>query len=172
MPWKLSRQLTTPYELCHGDKPCVRTWLPLLSGWCFNHVKDSNLYISSTQSQTLAGIAIGCMKYSNTMSLCNPTTIRIYTTGNYYLDLGWHMNTLFFLKYNGGIFVGTHSYYSNPIINSYLPGTKILYRPPNSDPIKGAVCSIHIDYTGTTSPEEDTAYYIHLQNSELISLTL
>ena len=64
---------------------------------------------TSIQYQTLARIAIGCVKASNEMQFYNLVTRIIYKTGEYDMDPGRHTNIYFGLTCDEGIFVGTYS---------------------------------------------------------------
>eukprot|EP00978_Attheya_sp_CCMP212_P015827 scaffold40960_cov50-Attheya_sp.AAC.2 len=69
--------------------------------------------------------APGCLK----SQLTTPST-------NYKLDPGRHTPNLFGLTYDGGIFVGLYSNNSSPVAEPYPPGTRLLFRRPDSQPQK------------------------------------
>ena len=80
------------------------------------------------QLQTLAGIVIGWATKSNMMTLHNLVKISFYTTGDYVLNPGRHTKSHFGITWDGGIFVGTWSYYSEPAPEPYPPSINGDYR--------------------------------------------
>ena len=88
VPGWLGRRLTTPFELVHGVKPASSTWFELFSVGYFDHEVENNATKSKLEVQTLAGIAVGRDKKSNTIKFYNPLTKAYYSPPVYKLDEG------------------------------------------------------------------------------------
>ena len=82
----------------------------------------------------------------------------VYTIIHYKLDPGHHTNKNISLNYNGRIFVGTYSSYSEPDPEPYPPGTQVRCRTPNFEPVQETVYSIPQPYTISVILKEDTYY--------------
>ena len=78
MPCRLSRRITTPFELVHNCKPDARTWFELFSVGYFKHEEDRDNQRSNAEDQTLDSIAVGRDNMSNTIVFYNPITRRYY----------------------------------------------------------------------------------------------
>ena len=122
-------------------------------------------------SQTLLGITIGRATNSNATIFYKPVTQSIYTTGECALKPECHTNTHFGLTYDGGIFFGIYSSYSEPSPGTYPPGTKIIYCPTDFYPVQGTAYYKPPPYKTPVTPEEDPTYSIKLQNGDLVGIT-
>ena len=86
VPGRINRRLTTPYDLVYGRNCAQRhgSDFPLLA--TSNHDKDNTESHSTSQAQTLEGIAVGRDDRTNTIIFYNPLTKSYYHPPAFCLD--------------------------------------------------------------------------------------
>ena len=162
--WKLSRQISTPYDIIHGNKPNTRTWFALLSVRYFDQVKYDNIYRYSSQSNVWKTL-ISC-HYTNPQQ-------ESYT---YQANMTWiqgdtKMHTLASNMMELSLLVPK---YHTPNPFRGLNGQVLSTSKDLQTLIPSNAQSTYNPYIlhWTASLEEESTYYIHLYNSELVNNTL
>lgn len=75
VPGRLRKRLTSPFELVYNAKPDSKTWFELFSVIGYFPVESkSGEKASTTESQTMHGIAVGRDEQANTITFYNPMT--------------------------------------------------------------------------------------------------
>ena len=124
VPGRLGHKLTTPFELIHGQKSDSKTWFELFSVGYFKQEKDNREVRSNTEDQSLDGIAVSRDDRINTIVFYNPLTKSYYRPPAFRLDEGRFPATNFpSMKYDGGLTCGLYRDHTDPIPESFLPGT-------------------------------------------------
>ena len=83
-PGRLSRKLTSPFELVHGSRPVSKTWFKLFTIGYWEQDKDNSESQSKTEDQSLDGIAAGRDDKTNTILFYNPLTNSYYQPPAFY----------------------------------------------------------------------------------------
>ena len=176
IPGRLGRKLTTPYELVHGVKPDSRTWFELFSIGFFAHDTDlsSNESRSTSQAQTIAGIAVGRDPTTNTITFYSPVTRQYYRPPAFKLDESRLPVTMFpqHIHYDGGLTCGRLRHNTDPTPEPFPPGTRVTL---NRDGIssKGTIQNVPIfsfpivqssSSDSTTSESPSTSYVVHFDD--------
>lgn len=179
VPGRLGRKLTTPFELVHGVKPSSETWFELFSVGYFNHDMDNNESRSSSQAQTLDGIAVGRDDRSNTIIFYNPISKSYYRPPAYKLDESRLPITNFpkSIKFDGGLTCGLLRYRSQPIHEPFPPGTRVSIQQQDAL-VRGTIQNVPLPFTPNVAsaetlnspPPEDqsTTYTIRLDDGTTI----
>jgi hypothetical protein len=138
-PGRLGRKITTPYELVHGVKPDSRTWFELFSIGFFAHDTDlaTNEARTTSQAQTIAGIAVGRDASTNTITFYNPITRTYYRPPSFKLGESLLPITMFpkHIHYDGGLTCGRLRHNTDPTQNHFLP-VRALQSPAMACPQK------------------------------------
>jgi len=179
VPGRLGRKLTTPYELVHGTKPQAETWFELFSVGYFNHDTDNAESRSTSQAQTLDGIAVGREDRSNTILFYNPITKSYYRPPAFSLDEFCLPVTNFpkSIRFDGGLTCGLLRYRTDPINEPFPPGTRVTIDKSGS-PVRGTIQNVPLPFSPAVSSDASTTdshvddvsitYTILLDNSSTI----
>lgn len=82
-PLKCNDAISTSHELVYEVKPDYCQLFRLFSTAYLPHTKDGTHPRSTTEPQTLQGIAVGYSDRANGMEIYNPTSKQLYTTTVY-----------------------------------------------------------------------------------------
>lgn len=154
IPGRLGRRLTTPFELVYGVKPDSSTWFELFSVGYFDHKTENSATKSNTETQTLAGIAVGRDDKSNTIRFYNPLTKSYYSPPVFKLDEG-RLPVSHFpsrITFDGGLVCGLQSNNTDPAPEPFPPGTRVNVLIDGINQ-RGTIQNIPLP----SSPLEDTA---------------
>lgn len=154
-PGRLGRKLTTPYELVHGVKPDSRTWFELFSVGFFAHDTDlaTNEARTTSQAQTIAGIAVGRDASTNTITFYSPVTRKYYRPPAFKLDESLLPTTMFpkHIHYDGGLTCGRLRHNTDPTPEPFPPGTRVTITRDGVSST-GTIQNVPIFHTSIVSP--------------------
>ena len=149
LPGRWNKQLTSPFQLVHAQRPSPKTWFqPFSVGFWTQETttfEGNTETKSKTQSQSMAGIAIGRDHKSNAMLFYNPTNKKYYTPGDYKLDSSRLPHSVFpEIQYDGGLFC-TLLRDQNRLPEPYAPGLRVRKVKEDGSECKGTVTLIPIE---------------------------
>ncbi|KAL7459292.1 hypothetical protein ACHAWC_010958 [Mediolabrus comicus] len=185
-PGRLGRKITTPYELVHGVKPDSRTWFELFSIGFFAHDTDlaTNEARTTSQAQTIAGIAVGRDASTNTITFYNPITRKYYRPPSFKLDESLLPITMFpkHIHYDGGLTCGRLRHNTDPTPEPFPPGTRVTITR-DGVPSKGTIQNVPLfntsivsssssdDSSTSESSSPSTSYVVHLDDGTSAEVT-
>ena len=145
VPGQLGLKLTTPFQLVHNSKPESKTWFEISSIGYFNHDTDKSKSRSKLQAHTLYGIAVGRYDRSNSIIFYNPITSSYYRPSDLRLYESRIPITKFpnSLRFDGGLTCGLLRNKTNPIHETFPPGTLVSIQH-NNTPTHGTIKNIPI----------------------------
>ena len=148
IPGRWKKHLTSPFQLVHAQRPSPKTWFqPFCVGFwtqATTTVSGQTEKRSKSQSQSMAGIAIGRDKDSNAMLFYNPSTKQYYSPGDYQLDPARLPHSVFpEIEYDGGLFC-TLLRDQSKIPEPFPPGLRVQQETADGGERKGTVAVIPI----------------------------
>ena len=83
MPVKINNKITTPFKLCHGTKPDLRTLFPMFCVSYITKLSHSDQKQLNLHNKSIRAIAIGRSSKSNCLLFFHPPSRQTFTSDDY-----------------------------------------------------------------------------------------